>query len=319
MKGIYISAIVILFLCSTLFPLLSLGNVELVSAQTPSKIIQSTDTNEEFFRVLREDTGEIEIIAVTDYICGVVAAEMPAEYETEALKAQAVAAYTFACHRKAAREDKDYDVTDTVSDQAYISPDEQREKWGDGYEKYSQKIRQAVESVKGQVLTFEGKTILAAYHSISGGKTEAAANVWGDGYPYLQSVESVGDVLSPNYLNTFVFTEDELKKAFKDKGVEFSGSADGWFKDKKTSDSGTVLSIKVCKTEFTGKEIRKILGLKSANFDVSFSDGKFTFTVRGYGHGMGMSQYGAQFMALQGSSYAEILNWYYPTATLVTT
>ncbi len=318
MKGIYISAIVILFLCSTLFPLLSLDKANIVAAETPvtedKPLLQPSE--QESFRVLREDTGEVEEIGVIDYICGVVAAEMPAEYEPEALKAQAVAAYTFACHRKAARQDKDYDVTDTVSDQAYISPDEQREKWGDGYDEYSQKIRAAVESVKGQLLTFEGKTILAAYHSISGGKTEAAVNVWGEGYPYLQSVESVGDVLSPNYLNTFVFTEDEIKAKLADKGVNFSGGADGWFKDKKTSDSGTVLSIKVCGTELKGKDIRKALGLKSANFDVAFADGKFTFTVRGYGHGMGMSQYGAQFMALQGSSYTEILNWYYPKATL---
>ena len=316
MKGIYIFSICLLFLCSSLFPVFSMGKVDDSTPEVLPNVLETPAVFGDSFRVLREDSGKIEVIDSYYYLCGVVAAEMPASYETEALKAQAVAAYTFACYRRETRQNKEYDVTDTTSDQAYISPDEQKEKWGDDYEEYSQKIAAAVESVKGQLLTFEGKTILAAYHSISGGKTEAASNVWGDGYPYLQSVESVGDVLSPNYLNVYEFSEDEIKSALSDKGVEFSGSAKDWFKDKKTSDSGTVLSITVCNKEFTGKEMRTALGLKSANFDVSFADGKFTFTVRGYGHGMGMSQYGANFMALQGSSYKDILNWYYPNATL---
>lgn len=320
MKGIYISAIAILFLCSALFPLLSMnetvmasGNESLLSGNTAKPQVLSDS-----FRVLREYTDEVEVINAVDYLCGVVAAEMPANYEPEALKAQAVAAYTFACHRRKARTDERYDVTDTVSDQAYISPDEQRQKWGNDYDKYSEKIRSAVEAVAGQVLTYEGNAILAAYHSISGGKTESAANVWGDRYPYLQSVESVGDVLSPNYLSTVQVSEADFSAAVKELGVTVSGDASGWITDKKTSDSGTVLSVKVCGTEVTGKNLRKALGLKSANFDASFADGNFTFTVRGYGHGIGMSQYGAQFMALQGSSYTEILGWYYPEATLET-
>ncbi len=319
MKGIYISTIAIMFLCMALFPLLAMKQTVIPQAdgnQSAQNGNVLPDINEDVFRVLRTDTNTIEKVSATEYICGVVAAEMPATYETEALKSQAVAAYTFACHRRAYRKDKDYDVTDTTSDQAYISPEEQRKKWGDDYDKYSQKIRSAVESVKGQVLLYEGKTILAAYHSISGGKTESAENVWGEGYPYLQSVESVGDVLSPNYLSSASVTKEDFAKAVEPLGVKTKGDASKWITDIVTSESGTVLSLKICGTELTGKNLRKALGLKSANFDVNYSDGKFQFTVRGYGHGIGMSQYGAQFMALQGSSYVEILNWYYPDVSI---
>ncbi len=317
MKGIYISVLGVMFLSSVLFPLLSMGETVIPIDNNQSVQSENTiNTSGDVFRVLISETEKVETVSAVDYICGVVAAEMPASYESEALKAQAVAAYTFACHRREYRKDKEYDVTDTVADQAYISPERQKQKWGESYEEYSSKIKAAVDSVFGQILTYDGKPILAAYHSISGGKTEAAANVWGDGYPYLQTVESVGDVLSPDYLSTVSVAADDFSAAAERLGVKIDGEAKDWISDKVTSESGTVLSLKICGTEVTGKNLRKELGLRSANFDVSFADGKFNFTVRGYGHGMGMSQYGAQFMALQGSSYTEILNWYYPEAKL---
>ncbi len=317
MKTIYVWTLAVLFMCSVLFPLFSLEKTTLSDEPSQSQSSQSIgNSNTDTFRVLITDTDTVEVINAVDYICGVVAAEMPASYEVEALKAQTIAAYTFACHRRNARKDKTYDVTDTVSDQAYISVQEQEQKWGENYHQYSNKIRGAVESVFGQILTYDGSPILAAYHSISGGKTEAAANIWGDAYPYLQMVESVGDVLSPDYLSSVSVSESDMKKAAENLGATVSGDAKKWLTDIKTSESGTVLTLKISGTEVTGKALRKELGLKSSNFDVAYADGKFNFTVRGYGHGMGMSQYGAQFMALQGSSYVEILNWYYPKATL---
>ena len=134
MKGIYIFCICLLFLCSSLFPILSMGKQQAVAAESPSEVIEDPAVGADSFRVLREDSGEIEVIDSFTYLCGVVAAEMPASYETEALKAQVVAAYTFACYRRETRQSKEYDVTDTTADQAYISSDEQKEKWGDNYE-----------------------------------------------------------------------------------------------------------------------------------------------------------------------------------------
>ncbi len=317
MKAIYVWTLGVLFLCSVLFPLFSIEETNIPQSSSEGESSANNMNYEnDTFRVLMSDTEKVEVIEALEYLCGVVAAEMPASYEGEALKAQTVAAYTFACYRRNTRKDKAYDVTDTVSDQAYITVAEQQQKWGENYEEYSNKIKSAVTSVLGQTLTYEGSPILAAYHSISGGKTEAAVNIWGDGYPYLSTVESVGDVLSPDYLSNVSISETDMKKAAENLGATVSGDAKKWLTDIKTSESGTVLTLKICGTEVTGKALRKELGLKSSNFDVAYADGKFNFTVRGYGHGMGMSQYGAQFMALQGSSYVEILNWYYPKATL---
>lgn len=135
--------------------------------------------------------------------------------------------------------------------------------------------------------------------------------MWGGSYPYLCSVESVGDLLSPDYLSEAKFSAEELVGALSELGISFDGDEAEWFRNIERTDSGYVSSTDICGTTVDGSDLRKALGLKSTAFDCSYEDGKFVFTVRGYGHGVGMSQYGAQFMALQGSDYKEILNWYY--------
>lgn len=306
-KGIYVGIIAVLFFCMVLFPLCSMKKTVLEKSPEQSSL-QSGET----FKVKLTKEDKIIELSARDYIVGVVCAEMPAEYSIEALKAQAVASYTFALFRKSENKDKEYDITDnTTPDQAYMTDAEFKKREGSRYSEYKAKITEAVDAVIGQVITYGGSIILSIYHDISGGKTESAEVLWGGSYPYLLSVESVGDLLSDDYLSTKSVTADELKTALKNYDISFSDISKDWFSNVKCSDSGTVLTIDVCGTTLKGSELRTALGLRSANFDVSFSDGVYNFSVRGHGHSVGMSQYGAQFMALQGSNYQEILEWYY--------
>ena len=228
-------------------------------------------------------------ISADDYIFGVVAAEMPALYETEALKAQAVAAYTFACVKKAENAGKSYDLTsDPAVDQSFITREKAKEKW----------------------ITCGGTPILAVYHAISSGKTEDCKEVWGKDIPYLKPVSSEGDKLAPSYLSSAEFTAEELKQKLSE-DIDFTGDPAAWFSAEQRTDSGTLKTLKVCGKEVTGAKIRAALNLRSANFSVNYNSGKFVFTVRGYGHGVGMSQYGACCMAKQGSNFKEILTHYY--------
>ncbi len=255
--------------------------------------------------------GKTQTLSRRDYIRGVVAAEMPALYETEALKAQAVAAYTFACYRANGRQGLHYDVTaDSQTDQGYTSDDAAREKWGDKAEEYLSKIDAAVAAVEGELITYQGECALAAYHAMSSGTTTACRDAWGKDIPYLTEVASTGDCLDEKYLSTAQFTPDELKSklsAFK----QASGDAQDWFKDITVAPSKRVVSINFCGEKLSGSDITKALSLRSSNFSIEFNGEYFIFTVMGYGHGVGMSQTGANYMAKQGSSYKEILLHYY--------
>lgn len=312
MKGIYPISFAVLFICTVLFPLFSMNDTTLTPPSSQNTSSTQPPQNDETFRMYLTEEKKTITVTARDYCIGVVSAEMAAEYETEALKAQAVVAYTYAKYKANLRKNEDYDITDThLYDQAFLSADEAKEHFKDNYDKYTEKITAAVDAVLGQTITHNGKPILAVCHSISGGKTEAATDIWGGEYPYLKPVESVGDVLSPNYLSEVTVSSDDMAKALKTLNIPAEGEPSKWIGEIKRSDSGTVLKIKLCGTELKGSDLRTALSLRSANFDVEYSDGGFKFTVRGYGHGVGMSQYGAQFMALQGSTYKEILKWYY--------
>ena len=313
MKKIYtIAAAVLAF--SMLFLPLAAGGIKGESASLPAMgdyYLSPLPENHETIRVLRHESGEILEMKVEDYLFSVVAAEMPALYESEALKAQTVAAYTYAMC-KAAKSEEEYDITDDSSiDQAFITREDALAKWGEDAEIYEEKIRTAVKAVLYEKITYDGKLILAAYHAISSGRTENAVDTWGGNYAYLTSVDSSGDKLSPNYLSTAEFTADELKTKLSE-FVTLSGDGSGWIGELSRTDTGTVLTAVIGGKSISGGNIRKALSLRSANFDIAFSGGKFTFTVRGYGHGIGMSQYGAHYMAMQGKTYKEILLHYYP-------
>ena len=313
MKNIYIGTIIILAIVMLTFPLMA------SSEQTPQKTDSVTanttpldnTANNETIKVYMSETKEVKVLNMEDYVFGVVAAEMPALYSDEALKAQAVAAYTYAIYKSNQNALENYDITDNFqTDQAFVTVEKAREKWGEDANTYEEKIRNAIRSVWGKKITYNGAPILSVYHAISSGKTENALDIWGGSYDYLVSVDSVGDMLSPNYLTTAQFSIEDLTTKLSSV-AEFSGEAKDYFGEIVRTESGTVKTVNICGKQVEGSVIRAALDLRSANFDVAFSSDKFIFTVKGYGHGIGMSQYGAHYMAMQGKSYEEILKHYY--------
>lgn len=296
-----------------ILPLTALKSPEKKTAAVSARtvILKAEKAVSKTFLIYDTAADSVTEISADDYIFGVVAAEMPALYETEALKAQAVAAYTFACVKKAENAGKSYDLTsDPAVDQSFITREKAKEKWGDKADEYSAKIENAVKSVKDYMITCGGTPILAVYHAISSGKTEDCKEVWGKDIPYLKPVSSEGDKLAPSYLSSAEFTAEELKQKLSE-DIDFTGDPAAWFSAEQRTGSGTVKTLKVCGKEVTGAKIRAALNLRSANFSVGYNSDKFVFTVRGYGHGIGMSQYGACCMAKQGSNFKEILTHYY--------
>lgn len=271
-----------------------------------------------YISVMSSSTGKTEKIKLREYIIGSVAAEMPATYHTEALKAQAVASYTYA--KKVSEQNEKYkesylgkaDITDSPdTHQGYIDERRRKEKWGDKFEEYERKIEDAVDEVFGYFMTYNGDTALAVYHSNSAGRTQSAKTLWGTDIPYLVSVESPGDKLSPDYISTHNFSKSEFKKLAKECDISLDGEAEEWVGELTRADSGYVISVRLGSTEVSASKFREEFGLRSCCFDIDYDDGEFTVTCRGHGHGAGMSQYGADYMARQGSTWREILKHYY--------
>ncbi len=267
-----------------------------------------------------EEKNKIIYVDTKEYIIGALACEMPASFHTEALKAQAVAIYTNAVRSQSAGEQYVCKINESEL-LGYTTAKILKQKWGNSFDTYYKKLEDAVDSVYESVITYQSMPILAAYHSLSNGKTESAQNVWGQKVPYLVSVESEGDTFSPDLVSTKTFSVEEareiLKNAFPD---TFLPQVDSLLMTNiNKSDAGTVLSLVVGDKEVTGQKIRSLFSLKSACFDVKIENQTVTFTVSGYGHGVGLSQYGADFMARQGKTYKEILNHYYKDTEIMYT
>ena len=258
-------------------------------------------------------TGEaVEQQALEDYLVGVVLAEMPASFEEEALKAQAVVArtYTLRANRTGGKHGDGSVCTDHTCCQAYIDPEEYRSRGGT--RENVEKIRRAVMATAGQVLTYGGELIEATYFSCSGGSTEDAVAVWGNDYPYLQSVDSPGEEHAAHYTDTVTFTPAEFAGEL---GMIPSGRPTDWFGAVTYTDGGGVDTMVIGGKTYKGTELRQKLGLRSTAFTVSAGE-KITITTRGYGHRVGMSQYGADAMSMSGKGYEEILTHYYQGTVL---
>ncbi len=287
----------------------------------PSETISVSGEN---FRILNEHTGKIFEVSPRDYVRGALAAEMPPTFHPEAMKAQAVAAHTYAlCRRGQARangENSDFSA-DPENWKVYTTEKLFRERYGDLADTYWKAICQAADEVAGYILTYEGEPIVAAYHSMSSGKTEDASNVWTGGKPYLVPVDSFGDTLAPDYRMTVTFSADELAGALRKTwpDIVLEGDASGWIGKEQRSESGYITEITVGNQTVSGADFRTALDLRSSDFTVSYDGGEFTFKVVGYGHGVGLSQYGADYMARQGASFDEILLHYYQGAKLAAT
>ncbi len=266
---------------------------------------------------------EIVEMDVNDYLWGVLAAEMPASFEEEALKAQAVAARTYAMD-KSARTNSNHPDADVCCDhtccQAYISKEDAMANWGDSASYYADKITTAINETGNEVLLYEGNLITAVFHSSSAGATEDAVAVWGNAVPYLVSVESPEGETVPNYNSEVTFSAEEFASKIKAYYPEanLEGSATTWIGASQLAASGSVSEILVGGVSIRGTSMRSILGLRSTTFTVTTYEDQLIFSVTGYGHGVGMSQYGANTMAAEGSNYEEILTWYYTGVTVET-
>ncbi len=270
-------------------------------------------------KVFMRDDDLVLTVTAEEYLVGVLAAEMLPTYHEQALCAQAVAAYTYLLCKKTEQEKSPdsalkgaYLSNDTATHQGYLTHEERAEKWGDKADSFEKKLRKAVKAVEGKVITYDGEPIIAAFHANNSGVTQSAETVWGNDVPYLKSVNSVGDKLSPDCIKTVVLSASEFSQAAGAlPGCELSGESDTWIKNVKTDENGYVESAEIGGAKFTGLKLRDALGLRSAVFTVETQDGGFRFTTQGYGHGVGMSQYGADYMARQGSTWEEIIKHYY--------
>ena len=263
---------------------------------------------------------EVVTLEERDFLIRTLAMEMSPTYHTEALKAQTVAAYTYYARRRQRQTDRPDEAlqgadfaTPNADFPAAYTEEKLRERWGSQYDTYYNKIASAVDAVAGQTMTYDGQLIDACYHSISSGCTESALVVWGAEIPYLQAVASPGDRLAPGYETVCILTLEQVRAALTavQSPINLSEDPKEWFGSPTLSEAGTVETQPVGDTILPGTRIRQLLGLRSAAFSVEYKDEAFVFTVRGYGHGVGMSQYGADYLARQGYSYKEILAYYY--------
>lgn len=262
--------------------------------------------------LLRNSDGSSVQMDMEDYLVGVVLAEMPASFEPEALKAQAVAArtYTHKAWVTGGKHGNGSVCTKASCCQAYVTEDGYRNQGGT--QEGIDKVRNAVMATTGYVLTFGGELIEATYFSCSGGATEDAAAVWGTEFPYLQSVPSPGEEEALHYADTVAFSPQQFQNAL---GTILQGDPDTWFGPVTYTEGGGVATMTIGGESYAGTQLRSLLNLRSTNFSVETGE-QIIVTTYGYGHRVGMSQYGADAMAVNGSTYEEILAHYYPGTAL---
>ena len=273
-------------------------------------VIDYKDPNFEFnkntiVRVYRTSTKKIEKIPLEEYVMGVVAGEMPVSFKEEALKAQAVAARSYIMYKIINNKSKEYDVVDTILNQVYIDDDSLKVKWGSKYTEYKNKVKKAVEDTAYQYITYKGQVADALFFSTSGGYTENSQDVFVSEVHYLQSVKSDWDKISPVFSEQY---EYEISDFCKKLQIPVTNNIIISINDKTTG--GRINKLTINNKIFTGSQIVNIFGLRTTNFTINVSD-KVIITTKGYGHGVGMSQYGAEGMAREGYTYDEILKYYY--------
>lgn len=283
------------------------------AAPQTTAYVQETTSPTEPERSLQvlKPTG-VEELELETYLTGVLLAEMPTSFQPEALKAQAVVARTYTLRRTSHPKHDNADVcTDSNCCQGWIDPETYEDAAG------LEAARQAVQETKGEVLTYGGDLIDATFFSASGGRTEAAAEVWGGDVPYLQSVESPGEE-SPYEEDQVVYSLEEFRKLILEAAPEadLSGAPETWFQNVQATEGGGVESLQVGGVSFTGTTLRSVLKLRSTVFSVSVTEDEIFIDTKGFGHRVGMSQYGAEAMAEKGSTYKEILYHYYQGVTL---
>lgn len=287
----------------------------LENTNTISKVNNTLNSNMPIEEVRQEkmvkvklNNGEIINITLEEYVIGVVGSEMPALFNEEALKAQSIAARTYALKKDSVGAT----LVASTSDQVYKTNSELKSMWGSSFNTYYEKVKKAVMATKGEVMMYNGKYIDALYFSTSNGRTEDPIYVWNYSTPYLKSVDSKLDIGTKFFNATKTIPISELNQKL---GVNINSVNDIQIKSQTTG--GRVNSIIIGGKEFTGVNVRMLLGLRSSDFTVSESGSNIVFTTKGWGHGVGMSQYGANEMAKAGYNYSQILKHYYTGITIV--
>ncbi|GAA0468588.1 stage II sporulation protein D [Alkalibacillus silvisoli] len=280
---------------------------EHISIDESTEYVSASGENSDIMvEVLREATDQIESVPLEDYVALVVASEIPADFEMEALKAQALAARTYIVQRILHDDpEQEHHVTDTVEHQVFQSEDELREVWGVDYSGNMNKIDQAVQETAGEVITYDGSPITAAFFSTSNGYTENAEDYWQNEIPYLRSVSSPWDEQSPVYRDQEIFTYQEVLQQLGLEGNSFEVT------NTTRTESNRIQEITVNGETFSGREIREKLDLRSNDFTIEAKADHIIFKTNGFGHGVGMSQYGANGMAQSGNTYHDIVKHYY--------
>lgn len=327
MKKIGILCIIVGFFL-VFAPLLSLVNAgtdkvpDKIPDNPPDKTENNTENMEiqenDIFQVYITNKDEVVSLSALDYITGVVCAEMPALYDDEALKAQAVASYTYAYYtRSRSTENPDLSIKNAhISDQsskhqAYKTPEDLKALWGEDFDQYYNKVRNAVSEVVGKLIVYDDEPIMAAFHAMSWGKTENCANVWGGDVSYLVSVDSSGDEASSNFINTFTFSQEKFKEilSITDDNITIGATTH--------TAAGMVDTIVINGRQYSGIKIRSLFSLASPCFTLERQNGNFVFTTKGKGHGVGLSQNGANALAQKGYGWEEIILHYYHNVTVI--
>ena len=331
MKKIFIYFVAFISICFILPALFTKRNINTFSngleenIQENNEQISNNNSNEvsEYnynkygtIKLLHKKTNEIEEVKIDDYLCNVVSAEMPVDYELEALKAQAIVARTYTIYKVQNKKHENADICDdSTCCQAWVSKENRLERWEETKrEENWNKIQQCVNETKGKIITYNNQPINAFFHANSGGTTELPVNVWGgSGLPYLQVVQTVGEEGYTQYSSEVDLTQEELinklKTKYEDIQIDFNNDED--VKIIEHTDSNRVKTVKFGNHELSGVETRTLLGLKSTNFEIKKENNQIKFLVKGYGHGVGMSQTGANTMAKQGNNCEEIIKHFY--------
>ena len=331
MKKIFIYFVAFISICFILPALFTKRNINTFSngleenIQENNEQISNNNSNEvsEYnynkygtIKLLHKKTNEIEEVKIDDYLCNVVSAEMPADYELEALKAQAIVARTYTIYKVQNKKHENADICDdSTCCQAWVSKENRLERWEETKrEENWNKIQQCVNETKGKIITYNNQPINAFFHANSGGTTELPVNVWGgSGLPYLQVVQTAGEEGYTQYSSEVDLTQEELinklKTKYEDIQIDFNNDED--VKIIEHTDSNRVKTVKFGNHELSGVETRTLFGLKSTNFEIKKENNQIKFLVKGYGHGVGMSQTGANTMAKQGNNCEEIIKHFY--------
>ena len=330
MKKIYMY-IILFILIFFVLPTICTTTKKTEEVQSISNQIEENNQIEKYeyskyktIKLLHQSTQEVEEIGIDEYLYGVVSSEMPANFEEEALKAQAIVARTYTIYQiinnKSKHENADI-CDDYACCQAWISKEERIAKWNENEAEANwNKIVEAVDSTSGKIIVYNGEPINAFFHANSGGVTESSLNIWGGiDYPYLKSVETSGEQDYTQYNSEVILSKEELveklKSKYQDINIDFS--QEDSIKILEYTTSGRVKTIKFGNKEIAGTEARTLLGLKSTNFTVEIINDNIKFSVTGYGHGVGMSQTGADSLAKSGSNYEEIIKHFYTDVEII--